>query len=55
MVWFGCALEGESEDEKEVKEGKKDESKKNLSNEEKEGSKGCVQLGFFAFGHSGCV
>ena len=47
----GLCLQGESEDGYQVNEGKKDESKKNLSECEKETAEGGVELLAFAFGH----
>jgi hypothetical protein len=44
-------LEGKSEDKKKVSEGEENEGEKNLAQSEKEASKGCAELGFFAFGH----
>ena len=49
--WFGCALEGESEDDYQVSEGEENETEQNLSECEKEGSKGGADLLAFAFGH----
>lgn len=54
MLWFGLRvvpLEGESEANNDVGEGEKNETEKNLANKEKEGLKGGLDLGFFAFGH----
>lgn len=54
VVWFaGCALKGESEDEKKVSEGEENEGENDFTHQEKEGAEGGVKLGFFAFGHKG--
>ena len=51
MLWYDLRvvpLEGESEDEKEIGEGKKNETEQNLTHQEKEAPKGGADLLAFA-------